>query len=128
MSLWSVKGDSTVNVIMWIGGILAVLICVTWYMQKVYPIHISVERADQDLTSIQGKINSACNSFGYESRYNPVTEKGVLTINGSVICINATGSSSCREALCSINDFFTADLENITDIRFIKNESGIFVS
>lgn len=119
----SARADTHTNLIMLFGGILAVLICVIWYAKNIYPSHVAIDYIDSDLSNIQGYVNTACQSIEYYHLYNPRTEEGTLTTNGSLICIQTTYLSRCRQSFCSLNENKTLDLKNLTDILITRNET-----
>jgi hypothetical protein len=120
------KGSAQNGVIMWTGLIIAALITVNWTVSHIKPHHIGMEKINADVEAVQGKINAACNSMLYRTRYNPVIEEGQLIISNNTTCINST-VSLCRLSLCSTGIDATIDLRDITYVVIEKNETSFNV-
>lgn len=90
---WNAKGDTAATVIMWIGSLLAVIICITWLVQNISADHITLEKIDYEMNIMQEIFSTACNMNYYRYKYNPMLREGYLILNESDLCID---SSSCK--------------------------------
>jgi len=123
MSRWTAKADSSTNIIMWVGGIIAVLIMVIWYAKNLYPTHTAVDIIESDLLNIQQSVNQACMSVSYKHEYNPITETGVFAADHSRICINTTMVAACREVFCNVSGPVNISLDEISTFLIEKNDT-----
>ena len=119
------KGEGPSHVIMWLGILLTVIISVSWLVTKISPRQLQLEKTSIDLESVQGKINAACNSDYYMSKYNPLLSDGVLILNNSDVCVSGA-ISLCRSTLCRTNISSEISLSKIHNIIIKKNETFTF--
>lgn len=135
---WNAKGDTVSTVIMWSGGLLAVLVAVAWLARSINDDHVTLEVVDNELTVLQGVFSSACNAEHYWYRHNPKLDNGVFIINGTNICVsggkcrgNETHCiwpvTSCRVIVCDTGLNTGISLKNITYL-VIKNDGAFDVS
>lgn len=117
------KSQTSSSAVIWIGLIVAVIIVVSFFLFKINPSHIDFELQNIDLEAIQSRLNLACNSYFFESNYNPVTEKGMLIIYNDKICINDT-IQTCRMSLCDTDVNHNFNLSEIIEIKILKKEGG----
>lgn len=117
------KAESSSVIILWMGIILAVLIVVFWTTGKINPHHYFFQKSASDLDALQGRIDQSCISHYYKAKYNPHTEDGFIIFNDNSMCINSSEYEVCRNLLCKTGLNITIDLENITEIIIIKNET-----
>lgn len=118
---WNVKADSISYIILWMGGLVAVLIISTWFYQNFYPISREISIVQDALNNLKDSINVACQSVFYSSEINPKIETGTLIIFNQKVCINATKSKKCATLLCDTKLDIIIDLNKITSIKIIKN-------
>lgn len=79
--------------ILWIGSLIAALICVVWLSKNLYPDHITLQQVDNELNSLQTSLNTACRMDTYWKNYYPKVNQGNLVIKDLQVCID---SSECR--------------------------------
>lgn len=120
---WHVKAETASTLIMWFGGLIAILIAVLWFTRHMYPYHEELDRINNDLKALQHEFNQGCNSLYYESRYNPFTEQGFFSINNTEICINGTTLHVCKPLICPTNHTTSYNLESLSFIHLVKNET-----
>lgn len=89
-SRWLAKADSVSTMVLWIGSTIAALICVAWLAKNLTPDHIALQMVDNELTSLQRKMNTACQSTAYSRHHYPELNQGTLVIQGLQICIDST--------------------------------------
>jgi len=122
------RAEIPTGIIMWFGGITAVLIAVFWLMTTVYPIQSESRKAGSDLDQIQNSVNEACNSDYYAHLVNPSTEKGYLVIKNTSVCLNTSNVEICRSFMCKTDSFEEIALANITNVRIQKfNRTGSII-
>jgi hypothetical protein len=86
------KTQSGANLIIWIGVLASVLLGVVWFIRSLTPMNADVDTITTDVLEIRKTLLIANQSLIYSRNYNPITEYGSLTINGTSqeICINAS--------------------------------------
>jgi len=125
MLLWNAKANSIGKVIMWIVGIIAVFMCAIWIFKSLdAQSSVSIDHVHHDLENLQIKFAEACNSRSYSGKYNPMVEKGNLTLHDDEICIITRDFSSCAYLMCSTSELFSTNLEDITYIVLEKTDDG----
>ncbi|MEM4268417.1 MAG: hypothetical protein QXK37_06340 [Candidatus Woesearchaeota archaeon] len=92
-SRWNARADSVSTAVLWIGGLIAALICVVWLTKNLYPEHVVVQRVENELIQLQRDLNTACRMDSYWKNYFPKLNEGNLMINDIQVCID---SSSCK--------------------------------
>ncbi len=121
--IWTARGEAS-NVILWMGAVAAVLICVAWFVSHLDPYFLQVETVDQDLLDFEVRFNEACNSRSYASRFNPVTERGELHVEGQQACIRADKISRCRPLQCASGLNETLNLKKLIWVALEKRADG----
>ena len=84
------------------------------------PTQLSFEMINTDIAKLQGMINSACGGNYYAGWHNPITEKGELILNDSMICIKIPKRKKCLLTLCDTNVTEVIDLSDIIYINVVK--------
>jgi hypothetical protein len=125
------KSQSGANLIIWIGVLISVLLGVVWFIQNLTPLGADTDTITTDILEIRKTLLTANQSLIYIRNYNPVTEYGSLTINGTTqeICINAS-IGICRnlELPFQIPDININDLSEVIFIVINKTENNqIFI-
>jgi hypothetical protein len=125
------KSQSGANLIIWIGVLISVLLGVVWFIQNLTPLGADTDTITTDILEIRRTLLTANQSLIYIRNYNPVTEYGSLTINGTTqeICINAS-IGICRnlELPFQIPDININDLSEVIFIVINKTENNqIFI-
>jgi hypothetical protein len=90
---WNAKGDTVSTVVLWVGSLIAALICVAWLAKNLYPDQVTVQAVDNELSSLQRDLNTACRMDRYWKNYYPKISTGTLIINGMQVCMD---SSDCK--------------------------------
>jgi hypothetical protein len=99
-SRWNAKGDTVATVVLWVGSLIAALICVIWLAKNLYPDHLTIQGVDNELTAIQRDLNTACRMERYWKNYYPKINTGTLILNDLEVCID---TSACRVIYYSSN-------------------------
>ncbi len=140
--LKSNAGANAVNIVMWIGAILAVLIMVAWFIKTFRPYNVDLDVVDKDIGVLFDYFSGACNSHYFKARFNPVLQQGYISINNTQICEgiyiynkcrdgkNGCNSSvlfqRCRVLICNTSNHYFANLTNITYFWMEKNDTFRF--
>jgi len=90
---WNAKADAASTLVLWLGVLMAALICVAWLAQNLYPEHLILQQVDNELNQLQKDIGTACRMSRYWKNYYPQLQTGNLIINDMEICID---SSECK--------------------------------
>lgn len=90
---WNAKGDTVSTVVLWVGSLIAALVCVAWLAKNLYPDHITVQAVDNELTVLQHDLNTACRMERFWKNYYPKVKSGTLLINRMQVCMD---SSECK--------------------------------
>lgn len=121
------RGDVTTPVILWIGVIIAVIIIISWFTLRIFPIQQDSENARADLLMIKDAITTACQSKTYTKQYNPLTSKGILEVNATTICLKTLTRSECKEIACTLNTEKTFEMSTVLYLAIIKDDRGIII-
>jgi hypothetical protein len=123
-SAWTAKANTAAYVIMWFGSLLAILICVVFFIRNIYPYNREMGVLDNDLERISTRLNEACISSVYRDKINPYTEEGQLNITGSLITMASKHVGSKRVLVCNNPGLdVRIDLSSITNVVIAKNAS-----
>ena len=113
---WTAKGETATTLIMWIGSLLSVIISVVWLSKNLSVQHITIERVDYEMSSLQSALSTACNMDYYRYNYNPKLKEGKLIVENYSICID---SSSCKSV------YYSSPNEPIIEGERIVIESAV---
>jgi hypothetical protein len=94
------KGDSVSTVVLWVGSLIAALVCIAWLSKNLYPEQVTVQAVDNELTVLQRDLNTACRMDQFWKVYYPKIRTGTLFINRMQVCMD---SSDCKAAYYSTN-------------------------
>jgi len=86
---WNARGDAVSTSVLWIGSLVAALVCVAWLANNLAPDHISLQQIDNELTEMQKQMNKACR-MTYWRNYFPKVNAGNLIINDMQVCIDSS--------------------------------------
>jgi hypothetical protein len=92
-SKWNARADSASTIILWVGSLIAGLICVIWLAKNISPDHVTLQQIDNELSSFQRTMNTACLMDSYWKLYSPNVRTGSLIMNEMQACID---SSECN--------------------------------
>jgi len=87
---WNVKADAVSTMVLWMGSLIAAIICVAWLAQNLNPDHITLQMVDNELTNLQRDLNTACRMDTYWKNYYPKVNEGNLIINDLQVCIDTS--------------------------------------
>ena len=90
---WNARADAAASIVLWLGTLIAALICIVWFVKNLSPDHINLQQIDNELTQLQRDLNTACRMHTYQRNYYPKVNSGSLILNGIQVCID---SSPCR--------------------------------
>jgi len=113
-SRWNAKADAVSTMVLWMGSLIAAIICVAWLAQNLTPDHITVQMVDNELTNMQRDINTACRMSTYWKNYYPQVNEGNLIINDLQVCID---TSQCDVVFfeAEVNEPVINDMEIIVE-------------
>lgn len=118
--------DSLIEVIVWVGVILSVIIVALWFIGQIRPVQQEVEVLQHDLREIITFLDRACSSIAYERLYNPLTISGELTLNQTHVCIDTGFLSRCQSTPCLTQEN-TIQLEDVLDLKIIREQDNISI-
>lgn len=90
---WNARGDSVSTMVLWLGSLIAAIICVAWLAKNFNPQHMTVQAVDNELTTLQRTLNSGCKFEKLWKTYYPRLEQGTLIINDLQVCIDTNECS-----------------------------------
>ncbi|RME52910.1 hypothetical protein D6783_03420 [Candidatus Woesearchaeota archaeon] len=127
MSAWTAKGDTPTTIIMWLGGILAIVILALWFARTIYPTTKEIDILDNNLKVFKRAIGDACTSEYYRYEFNPSTiTSGYLNLTNQTVCITIR-QTLCTQLLCNTNKTASWNLENlITLVILHENKTFTF--
>ncbi len=105
---WYAKGDTVPSMVLWLGSMIAAFICIAWLARNFSPDHQIVQKADNELTSLQRDMDTACRMSDYWKRYYPRLNQGNLIISDLQVCID---SSECRVVYYSAQNSTEPDFQ-----------------
>ncbi|MFH0955248.1 MAG: hypothetical protein V1777_04035 [Candidatus Micrarchaeota archaeon] len=100
------RASSSIEIIMWVGIVLATGILLFWYLQNFFAGSSIVQQMQTDLQEIGSRVNEACLSREYHSPYNLSLTSGDLNWNSGelCLCVNCqTGAEfkKCKKTNCA---------------------------
>jgi hypothetical protein len=90
---WNARADTVSTVVLWVGSLVAALVCVAWLAKNISPDHMVMQSVDNELTMLQQDLNTACRMDRFWKSYYPKLNQGTLIINDMQVCVD---SSECR--------------------------------
>ena len=103
---WNAKANVATELIMWIGSILAVIICVIWLTKNLSDDPNKLEIIDYEMSNLQEIFSTACNVDYYQKKYNPWIDEGNLLIYDNFLCID---SNPCKGLYYKSKNDFTVE-------------------
>jgi|APSaa5957512576_1039674.scaffolds.fasta_scaffold52971_2 hypothetical protein len=98
---WNAKADTVSTMVLFLGSLIAALICIIWLAKNLSPDHITLQAMDNELTSMQGDLNKACRMETYWKNYYPKLNRGTLILNNLQVCVD---SSECKVIFYQSNE------------------------
>ncbi|MCX6801694.1 MAG: hypothetical protein NT067_01130 [Candidatus Diapherotrites archaeon] len=120
-------GDTSTQVILWLGLIVITGIGLYWFLSHFYNAQYLFETVNNDLVYIAMQVNGHCDDNYHYFSYNPRTEQGVLDINKDALCISNETLKKCVKLYCGPAAAESVGLEKITLVEGTKNEELVLV-
>jgi len=98
---WNAKADTVSTLVLWLGSLVAAVICIVWLTRNLSPEHVTVQQIDNELTTLQRDMNTACRMDTYWKNYYPKLAQGTMLINELQICFD---SSICKVVFYRSNE------------------------
>ena len=115
------EGSSSTQIIIWVGLVVISGIGIYWFISHFNNAQATFEVINSDLFVLSTKINEHCDYNYYYYKYNPITEKGNISIDKNEICIKTSLLKKCVSVMCGPSHKADANLENITYILVKKD-------
>lgn len=121
------RGDAATNVILFLVLLLAAIIIVLWYGQTLRPTRLVMGTISADLEGVHQHFVNACGVTVYNATYLLSTTNGVLTLNGTEVCLETETFSRCEPLPCT-SAAARVEVAKRTLLRFEKNAGPVAVS
>lgn len=126
------KAELVGPVVMWVVGVLAALIIVTWYLSAAEFTQVDISAVDEDLKNIRYDVSLACQNDGLESKVFLYVNKGSLSINETAACVVVPLTNSnvtrCVAMPCAVDVSAVFDLTEISTVVINKTDELFVVS
>ena len=119
------KGDIGSTIIMWLAILSVAIIVSSWFVTTIRPLRGESKIIDFDMNQVITKVENACTSFEFQTKYNPRMNFGEIEFNQTQLCITTQDIKDCRELPCEVTEYTSFNLATISNIIIIKNQEGI---
>ena len=118
------KANISTQTILYLLGVVVVIIITGWFAtSNPFSMIAAVDSVNEDLKQLTYRMNNACNTLDYYSRYNPITENAIIEFFPGEVCVSSVvgGISSkvikrCAELSCKFDSEQRVFSQNVTYI------------